>query len=209
VFAESLASEAKVSIDTVVYDKVRAFRAPNSRHPKTGLHKRHVTPGELDGMTTDELLDMARTPAPFSVPDVADFESADFLVGEWHRAADVVADRAAAAARRLRAQAEGTAVVTINRATLAFIRGEDIEKGGRHNRLYSAAANLTEVGCSPAAVRALLTEPALDLGLQPADAARCIDNGIARGHQLVAHAADLFDGTVTGVEYPGDEGGAA
>ncbi|MFM9966329.1 MAG: DNA primase, partial [Planctomycetaceae bacterium] len=38
--AEGLAAAVQVTIDGGVYDKVRAFRAPNSRHPKTGLHKR-------------------------------------------------------------------------------------------------------------------------------------------------------------------------
>jgi hypothetical protein len=209
-FAESIAGEAKVDIDTGVFDRVRAFRAPNSRHPKTGLHKRYIPVAMLDTATTDELLDMARTPAPFDVPDVAGVESADMLVVEWSRAAAVVADRAAAAARRRHDLAEGNVAATINRATLEFIRGENIAVGGgRHRRLYSAAANLTEVGCSPAAVHALLTGPALDLSLTPADVARCINNGIAREHPLVGHAAELFDGTVIGVAFPDDEGGNA
>ena len=32
-FAESVAGEAKVAVDAGVFDRVRAFRAPNSRHP--------------------------------------------------------------------------------------------------------------------------------------------------------------------------------
>ena len=56
-------------------------------------------------------------------------------------------------------------------------------------------------------MRALLTDPALDLGLTPADVARAIENGFAAGHKLVAHAAELFGGTVIGVEYPDEEGG--
>src|SRR5262249_3094459 len=34
-FAEAAAGRAGVTIDASVYDKVRAFRAPNSRHPRT------------------------------------------------------------------------------------------------------------------------------------------------------------------------------
>src|SRR5262249_16017195 len=41
--AEAFGQLAGVKIDTGVYDKVRAFRAPNSRHPKTGLHKRRLS----------------------------------------------------------------------------------------------------------------------------------------------------------------------
>src|SRR5262249_46357837 len=46
-FAEFIAERAGVAIDTGVYDKVRAFRAPNSKHPKTGRHKRRLSHDEL------------------------------------------------------------------------------------------------------------------------------------------------------------------
>ena len=45
--AEGLAAAVQVTIDGGVYDKVRAFHAPNSRHPKTGLHKRALMLDEL------------------------------------------------------------------------------------------------------------------------------------------------------------------
>ena len=45
--AEQFAALVRVTIDTGIYDKVRPFRAPNSRHPKTGLHKRRLTHDEL------------------------------------------------------------------------------------------------------------------------------------------------------------------
>ncbi len=45
--AEGIAERVHVGIDRGVYDKVRAFRAPNSRHPKTGLHKRRLSFDEL------------------------------------------------------------------------------------------------------------------------------------------------------------------
>jgi hypothetical protein len=211
-FAESIAGEAKVVIDTCVFDRVRAFRAPNSRHPRTGLYKRHVPVGLLGTATADDLLALAREPAPFDLLDVAGVESVDMLVAEWDRAAAVVAERAEAAAQRRRDLAEGKVVATLNRATLAFIRGEDVTS--RHPRLYSAAANLAEVGCSRAAVHALLTEPALDLGLPPSDVVRTIDNGIARvvaggvasAHPLVEHAVDVLGAKVVGIEYPDEEG---
>jgi hypothetical protein len=49
-FAERLAELAAVTIDAGVYDRVRAFRAANCRHPKTGLHKRRLTLDELAGI---------------------------------------------------------------------------------------------------------------------------------------------------------------
>ena len=57
------------------------------------------------------------------------------------------------------------------------------------------------------AVRALLTDPALDLGLPPKDVSRGIDNGFARADPFVASAAELFGGTVVRVLHPEPERG--
>jgi len=70
-FAERLAELARVQIDTGVYDKVRLFRAPNSRHPKTGLHKRQLSLDELTGLSIDGIMDLAGVPAPFDLPEPA------------------------------------------------------------------------------------------------------------------------------------------
>jgi len=207
-FAEGLAGEAKVAVDVGVFDRVRAFRAPNSRHPRTGLHKRYLPPDVFEHASVDDVLDMARQPAPFQPPDVAGVESADFLVAAWADAERAVVERLAAGERRRHEVVNGDRPVTLNRKTRAFLNGE-VEVGERHPRLYSAAANLAELGCPLPAVRALLTEPALDLGLPPKDVERAIDNGFARAHPLVAHAAEVFGGTVTHVEYAKPEGGAA
>lgn len=198
-FAEMIATEAKVPIDTSVFDRVRAFRAPNSRHPRTGLHKRHVPVDLLDKATAAELLDRAREPAPFEVPSVGGVESADMLVIEWDRAVKAVADRVAAVARRRDDLAEGIAKAKLNRATWDFIRGEDVEHRSRHATIFSAAANFTEVGCSPAACHELCTEPGLNLGLPPKEVTRQINCGIAHAHPLVSRAAELLNATVTDV----------
>lgn len=198
-FAEMIATEAKVLIDPSVFDRVRAFRAPNSRHPRTGLHKRHVPVDLLDKATAAELLDRAREPAPFEVPSVGGVESADMLVVEWDRAAKAVADRVAGMARRREDLAEGTAKATLNRATLAFFRGEDVEHGSRASTVFKAAANFAEVGCSPAACHVLCTEPGLNLGLPPKEVTRQINCGIAHAHPLVSRAVELFNATVTDV----------
>ena len=47
-FVENIAAEANVAVDVGVFDRQRAFRAPNSRHPKSGLHKRYVPVDVLD-----------------------------------------------------------------------------------------------------------------------------------------------------------------
>ena len=68
----------------------------------------------------------------------------------------------------------------LNRSTLEFIR-DGADQGERHRMLYSAAANLAELGCSLRLASALLTDAALDSGLPPADVRRAIENGINNG----------------------------
>lgn len=206
-FAESVAAAAGVTVDAGVFDRVRAFRAPNSRHPKSGLHKRYVEAGVLDCVTVTGVLSMARTPEPFDVPSTVGIESADILVAAWGAAERAVAQRAAAAEQRRVEIANGDRAVTLNRKTRAFLNGE-VEAGDRHRLLYSAAANLAELGCPLSAVSALLTEPALDTGLPPKDVARQIECGHAAAHPLVAHAAALLGGIVRNVEHV-EQAGAA
>ncbi len=67
-FAEHAAETAVVTIDAGVYDRVRAFRAPNSRHPKSGLHKRYLTLDELTGLPLERIVELAKEPAPFDLP---------------------------------------------------------------------------------------------------------------------------------------------
>jgi hypothetical protein len=198
-FAETIAAEAGVAVDVGVFDRVRAFRAPNSRHPKTGLHKRFVPVEILDTVTVNGVLDLARTPEAFDPPSTDGVVSADMLVAVWDAAGRAVTAKAAAAEQRRQEVASGARAVTVNKLTRAFLNGE-VEAGDRHRLLYSAAANLAELGCPLPALLALLTEPALDLGLPPKDVARAIENGHAAAHPFVKHAADLFGGTVTNVE---------
>lgn len=207
-FAETIATEAKVAIDESVFDRVRAFRAPNSRHPKTGLHKRFLPVEIFDTVAVDDVLGMARQPQPFDVPTTDGVESADMLVAVWDAAGAAVAKKAAAIEQRRVEIANGDRAVTVNKLTRAFLNGE-VEAGSRHRLLFSASANLAELGCPLSAVRALLTEPALDTGLPPKDVARQIECGHAAAHPLVNHAAGLFGGTVTNVEHAGPAGGAA
>ncbi len=206
-FAETIAAEAGVAVDAGVFDRVRAFRAPNSRHPKTGLHKRFVPVEILDTVTVNGVLDLARKPEPFDPPGTDGVASADMLVAVWDAAGRAVTANTAAAEQRRQEVASGERAGTLNRKTRAFLNGE-VERGERHPRLYSAAANLAELGCSLPAVRALLTEPALDLGLPPKDVERAIDNGFARAHPFVSQVAEVFGGTVINVERLDAEGGA-
>ena len=174
-----LAERFNVAVDVGVYDRVRAFRAPNSWHPKTGLHKRRLTFDELLGLKLDAVLRLAAAPEPFDLPTTPPPNAQ--AVADWGEAAEAVKLEAAALAERretLRAtQGEGA---TLNRQTLDFIR-EGAFHGDRHRLLYSAAANLAEFGCPGPLAHALLTESALDSGLPPSDVRRQIDCGIDNG----------------------------
>ncbi len=172
--AEGLAALAKVQIDNGIYDRVRAFRAPNSRHPKTGLHKRHLSYSELTNLKLDALRQLASTPEPFDVPTPP--TSCGRAALDWQAAAALVANEAKGkAARRA---ADGTP--RLNRQTLGFIR-DGADHGDRHRLLFSAAANLAEFGCPASLAHALLTEAALDSGLSPSDVKRQIECGLEKG----------------------------
>ncbi|NQW47867.1 MAG: hypothetical protein HQ464_08875 [Planctomycetes bacterium] len=192
--AETIAAAAGVAIDVGVYDRVRAFRLPNSLHTATGLHKRFVPIEIFDTVTVNGVLDMARAPEPFDPPSVDGVESIDFLVAAWDRAARAVAERSAAAEQRRREIASGLRAATLNPATRQFL-ARDVVQGDRHRLLYSAARNLADLGCPLPAVRALLTEPALDLGLPEKEVARQIDCGHAAARPMAADTPEEIRGT--------------
>jgi hypothetical protein len=172
-FAGHLAALARVTIDTGVYDKVRAFRAPNSRHPKTGLYKRRLAHGELMGLSLDGVRRLAGAPEPFALP--APPAACPQAAADWRDATAAVRREAEATGGRRAAVADGAPA--LNRQTLAFIR-DGAGQGDRHRLLFSAAANLAEFGCPPALAHALLTEAGLDSGLPPADVRRQIVCGL-------------------------------
>lgn len=169
-FAEGQAEPLGFGIDSGVYDKVRLFRAPNSRHPKTGLRKRRLTFDELLNLKPEAVMQLAATPEPFDLltPPAPNPQAVD----DWRTAE---AETAQTATARRERQANGTA--KLNRSTLDFIR-DGAATGDRHRLLFSAAANLAELGCPPALGHELLTEAALDSGLPPSEVRRQIDCGL-------------------------------
>jgi hypothetical protein len=68
VFAERAANEIGVVIDSGVYDKVRPFRAWNTRHPKTGLHKIRIDLHDLLLSSMESITRRAVGPIPFDPP---------------------------------------------------------------------------------------------------------------------------------------------
>jgi hypothetical protein len=172
--AETLAAAAGVIVDAGIYDKVRAFRAPNSRHFKTGRHKRRLSFDELLGLSVAAVLKLAETPSPFDVPLAPDRNPQ--AVADWQAAAEAVERSFVANAQRR--IANGSA--TLNRSTRDIIRNavSCLLNGDRHRLLFSAAANLGEFGCSIDLAWSLLSESGLDAGLPPKEVRRQIECGL-------------------------------
>ena len=197
--AESLATAAAVAIDLGVYDRVRAFRAPNSRHPKTGLHKRRLTLDQLTRLSVDRIQELAREPLAFDVPTVS--TRCDQAVTDWQEAAGRV-EQETEAARERRATANGSA--RLNRGTFDFITN-GAELGDRHRALFAAAANLAEFGCPVELAHELLNEAALDSGLSPSETRRQIDCGLnhnAAGRQTASSCVAITTPTSTANPQP-------
>ncbi len=173
-FALAHAELAGVTIDPSVYSKARLFRAPNSRHPRTGLFKRRLTLDELMGLSVDGIVALARQPEPFAVPTIA--VTGPTAAADWRDAAGTVERRAA---ERKATYRDGG---RLTKTTMMFIR-EGATEGERATSLFRAAANLAELGCPDALAHALLTDAALDSGLTPSETARQIDCGLAHGRR--------------------------
>lgn len=181
LFAETIAEQADVTIDSGVYDRVRAFRAPNSRHPKTGRHKRFFELWELMSFDADEIVNAAMTPKRFFMPPRTSISCA--ALRQWNAACELVRLREMdVATRRKRPRAVSTGVtkhyVVLNRSSIEFIR-DGATSGDRHRRLFSAAANLAEFSCSFELAWAILAEVAMDSGLSPSEVRRQIECGLA------------------------------
>jgi len=176
-------------IDPAVYVKVQPFRAPNSRHPKTGFYKRRLSWEQLTTLTIEQICDLAKSPAPFDwrLP-----EPSNTLAGVWCVAKNEVS---AAGSLNTRSNAPGCpqnrsnpkhqptqegCCGRLNRATMDFIR-DGATSGNRHRMLFSAAANLAELGCPVELAHALLAESALDSGLAPREVKRQIECGLRKG----------------------------
>ena len=172
LFADHAANEIGVTIDSGVYDKVRPFRAWNTRHPRTGLHKIRVELDDLLVSTAESITGRAVVPIPFDPPIPAPSPS---LLAAWNDAErDVRRRQTERQARRT-----GPTDTGLNALTRQLIvEPIAVEVGERHRRLFSAAANMAEFGTIDDLIFAVLTEPGLDTGLPPREVERQIRTGI-------------------------------
>ncbi|WP_044303950.1 bifunctional DNA primase/polymerase [Rhodopirellula sallentina] len=169
--AEGLAGSVGVVVDPVVYNKVQPLRAPNSKHGKTGRHKRFVTFDELMNVKPAAIVASSAEPLEFEPPDAPEID--ERAVADWRDACEAMNRQAEAAKTFDNNRTE------LNRLTFDVIAGD--AKSPRRAELYSAAANLAEFGCSLRLALALLTPGGLDCGLPPKDVRRAIENGINKG----------------------------
>ncbi len=197
--AQHVADKAGVSIDGSVYDRVRLFRAPNSRHPKTGRHKVRLDPGQLAGLDDSTIAAMAANPVPFEPQSHGGLRVCPALAAAWGSAGASAARSAVTQIQRKRDQAAGALPRSLNNMTLSAIRGEPIEPGERHKWLYSIAANLGEFGCTQQLAEALLMESGLSSGLTRAEIVRQIRCGLADGNPLVKGVMEKFGARITEV----------
>lgn len=184
MFVENTAKRCEVRVDLSIFDRVRAFRAPNAKHDRTGLYKRRFTVDELLRLPLTKLLEMARAPEAFELPGPLDTRCGPELPAAWHEAERAAEAVAAGAAAMRSALASGAASAILTRLTRDFIR-QGCESGERHKRLYSAAANMGEFRSVRELVDAILRPLGEELGLSPRDTRAAIENGLASSHPAV------------------------
>jgi hypothetical protein len=170
-----LAGEVGIEVDEGVYDRVRLWRAPNSRHRRTGRHKVKIEIDDLLYVNADQVRRLAAEPIPYDPP--APSSPPLRLVADWNDAAAAVRGEQKRAARRQ--AANGEARQRINPLTWTLLTDPtSIRVGERHKTILSAAADLAEFPTIDDLIAALLTPPGLDTGLPLKEVARQIRCGI-------------------------------
>jgi hypothetical protein len=177
-FALELAEQARVAVDGTIYSKTRLFRAPNSRHPKTGLFKRRLSLDELTYLTPAAIVERARHPEVFDIPGgpARCQQAAD----DWERARRAVEQRAEQRSARPEGEAKLSAFAR------RFLRDGEMDFDKRAVSTFRAAAELSELYHAHGfehMVHALLSEAALDSGLTPGETAKQIRDGVAHARR--------------------------
>jgi hypothetical protein len=174
--AETIACTIGVAIDAGVYDRVRLWRAPNSRHSRTAFFKIRIELDDLLHASTDWVCRRAVEPISYDPPMLA--APPLQLLDDWRQAEQAV--RARVAQQSDRRQESGIKnPAHVNALTrLLITRPEEIEIGDRHRLLFSTAANLAKFGSIDDLILALLTEPGRDTGLPLREVERQIRCGI-------------------------------
>jgi hypothetical protein len=176
-FCTNIAEAAGVVVDPTIYSKTRLFRAPNSRHA-SGLFKRRLSVAELTHLKTTAVVELARRPEPFEIPDGP---ALCLVAAEDWRAARLAVESAADRQTRRR---DGPA--KLSAFARRFVRDGETGDCGRETSTFRVAAELTELylsGDIDRLVHALLEEAALDSGLSPSEVKHAIDGGLTHARR--------------------------
>jgi len=184
-FAEMLADSAGVKIDTGIYDVNRIVRLPNTRHPRTGLFKRRIEFEMLFMRDMEAFRESAKRTSGDGIPTVR--QPVKQLAEDWQVAERETARKATdrAAVRR----DFGSTDARAPRYLIDLFRF-GVPEGERHQVIFRSAAWLTEQGAPASLCMALITEPALDVGLTPNDAERQIRCGIEHARKQGQHRTE-------------------
>ena len=175
----TVAQKVGATVDPVVYDRQRLFRLPNTRHPRTGLHKRFLEAEELFRLDAARVREVAKHPAGFRVPTVT--EDCALLADDWCDAEEHVTRAAPIGATGAVRREAPSSCPVVPKFVRDFIGFGDIAGTGRAVTLFRCAAVLAESGTPAAVVRGLLEEPALKSGLDPAEVEKQLAAGIGHG----------------------------
>lgn len=173
-FAETLAINADVKIDSGIYARVNLLRAPNSKHRKTGRFKVQLRYDELLNLKPEAIFEIAAEPREGWIPKLVgvNAEAAEC----WREVVKLVDQMNAEDLQRR--STNGPA--KLNPTTRAVLL-EGSFVGGRHRELFSSAANLAEFGSVEELVYALLTPCGLNSGLSLSEVQRQIACGLKHG----------------------------
>ncbi len=173
-FAETLAINADVKIDSGVYARVNLLRAPNSKNRKTARFKVQLRYDELLNLKPEAIFEIAAEPREGWIPKPVgeNSEAADC----WREIVKLVDDDNAASKERR----SSNGAAKLNPTTRAVLT-EGSFVGDRHRELFSAAANLAEFGSIDELAFALLTPCGLNSGLTRSDVQRQIECGLKHG----------------------------
>lgn len=168
-----IAAEAKVEVDLSIYQQVHLLRAPNTRHPETGLFKRYIPPETIDSVTPGQVLELACEPFAFRPYDATGEPICNRLVDLWAEATSKTEKVRERLARRKEDIRTGNHPVDVWPVTRRFLQNV-IPVGERNNSLFRAALNFAELGMDLRAIYSLLTHNALCLGLREREIERTI-----------------------------------
>jgi hypothetical protein len=174
-FCSLVAGRAGVVIDESLYRVLQPFRAPNSRHEKTGLYKVALTVDELVDLPFEAIRDLARQPRPFAPPS-CQCEPVPEIVALWRQAEAAVRSKQSHAARLVD---RGDDEASISRATWDYLINGAVP-GTRAESHFKAAANLADFGSREELIHALMKRPAVLSGWPAREAAGHVNSALQR-----------------------------